>query len=233
MKDNLIDVLPTERFLSKGPESLSDAELIAIILRTGTKNNNVLDISNQVLALGKHHRPGLLGLYDSTLDDLKSIDGVGEVKAIKLKALAEISMRMHRACAQHDFSVSSPESVADYFMEEMRHLENETVVLACLDTKGQLITYSRISTGCVNSSLISPRTIYIEALAKKAVFVILLHNHPSGDPSPSHDDIELTNRVKKVGDELEIPLLDHIIIGDNRYYSFQENGMFSRKERTL
>ena len=132
---------------------------------------------------------------------------------------------MHRACASKGFRANSPQSVADYFMEELRHLENETVVLCGLDTKSQLMFHTRISEGSVNTSLISPRTVFIEALSRRAVYIILLHNHPSGDPEPSSADIEFTERVGRIGKVLEIKLLDHIIIGDNIYYSFKENDM--------
>ena len=225
--NNLIqnDDLPYEKFVKYGAASLSESELIAIILRTGTKDKSAVELAKEVLSLGAYPRSGLLGLYDIRLEDLKEVRGVGPVKAIKLKALTELSMRMHRACASRGFRANSPESVADYFMEELRHLENETVVLCGLDTKSQLMFHTRISEGSVNTSLISPRTVFIEALSRRAVYIILLHNHPSGDPEPSSADIEFTERVGRIGKMLEIRLLDHIIIGDNIYYSFKENDM--------
>ena len=224
---NLIqnDDMPYEKFIKYGASSLSESELIAIILRTGTKDKSAVELAKEVLSLGAYPRSGLLGLYDISLEDLQGVKGVGLVKAVKLKALTELSMRMHRACASRGFRANSPESVADYFMEELRHLENETVVLCGLDTKSQLMFHTRISEGSVNTSLISPRTVFIEALSRRAVYIILLHNHPSGDPEPSSSDIEFTERVERIGKVLEIRLLDHIIIGDNIYYSFKENHM--------
>ena len=224
MKSKDLNDMPYEKFVKYGASSLSESELIAIILRTGTRDKSALELAREVLSLGTFPRNGLLGLYDISLEDLQAIKGVGEVKAVKLKALTELSMRMHRACASQGFKATSPESVADYFMEELRHLENETVVLCGLDTKSQLLFHTRISEGSVNTSLISPRTVFIEALSRRAVYIILLHNHPSGDPEPSRTDMEFTDRVAALGKMLEIRLLDHIIIGDNIYYSFKENG---------
>lgn len=219
--------LPYERFLSMGPASLSESELLAIILRTGTRDISAVEVARKVLSLSKYPRCGLLGLYDLSVEELASVKGIGPVKAVKLKALAELSMRMHTATAAIGFNAASPASVAGYFMEQLRHLERENVVLACLDTKGTLIAQKRLSEGSVNLSLISPRIVFIEALTMHAVNIILLHNHPSGDPSPSLEDISLTEDIGMLGDKLGIRLLDHIIIGDNRYYSFEEHGLMN------
>ena len=226
MKENIQNFdMPYEKFVKYGASSLSESELIAIILRTCTKDKSAIQLAREVLSLGAFPRNGLLGLYDISLEDLQEIKGVGLVKAVKLKALTELSMRMHRACASQGFRANSPKAVADYFMEELRHLENETVILCGLDTKSQLLFHTRISEGSVNTSLISPRTVFIEALSRRAVYIILLHNHPSGDPEPSRTDMEFTERVGRLGKMLEIRLLDHIIIGDNIYYSFRENDL--------
>ncbi len=213
---------PYEKFVLYGPSALSESELIAIILRTGTRHADAVEIARRVLSLGRSPREGLLGLYDVSLEELRSVKGVGEVKAIKLKALTELSMRMHKACAKQRFTATDPAAVADYFMESMRHLDRENVFLACLDSKSNLIYESRLSEGTVNMSLISPRNVFIEALSRHAVSIILLHNHPSGDPMPSMMDREFTERIRELGELLEIRLLDHIVIGDNRYYSFKE-----------
>ena len=229
--NNLKTEQPYEKFVKYGAFSLSESELLAIILRTGTKEHDATDVARQVLSLGKYPREGLLSLYDLSLDDLCKVKGVGKVKAIKLKALAELSMRMHRACAESSFRADKPATVADYFMEDLRHLSHETVVLCGLDTKLKLIFSSKISVGNVNASVISPRSIFIEALSGKAVSIILLHNHPSGDPTPSKSDMEFTEMVAKAGEFLEIGLLDHIVIGDNRYFSFMEEGLLQTKRR--
>lgn len=214
--------LPYERFLRFGPENLTEAELLAVIIRTGTKENSALQLAEQVLNLARYPREGLLGLYNVTLDELMSINGIGEVKAVKLKCLAELSKRMCSATAKDGISFKSSDQVADYFMERLRHRDTECVMLVCVDAKGQLICERQMSHGSVKMALISPREIFVEALRCRAVNILLLHNHPSGDPTPSRADLELTENVREIGEKIDIPLLDHIIIGDNRYISFKK-----------
>ena len=213
---------PYEKFLAYGPDHLTESELLAIILRTGTNNTSAVELAEQVLAMAKPPREGLLGLHDITLEELMQVRGIGEVKAVKLKCLTELSMRISRASARERMRCSDSGSVADYFMEQLRHKNTECVVLVSLDVKGQILKETLLSSGSVRMSLISPREIFLEALQDKAVNIILVHNHPSGDPTPSEADLVLTQSVKEMGDTLEIPLLDHIIIGDNEYFSFKE-----------
>lgn len=214
--------MPYERFRAFGAESLTDSELLAIILRTGTKDVSAVSLAEQVLSLGQAPREGLLGLYDISLEQLMSIKGIGEVKAIKLKSIAALSMRINRYSAKERLTLCHSGTVAEYFMEQLRHRETECVILVSLDTKGQILRESLISSGSVRMSLISPREIFIEALLHKAVNILLVHNHPSGDPSPSRQDRMITETLREMGEKLDIPLLDHIIIGDNRYTSFKE-----------
>lgn len=218
-------LLPYERFLRFGPENLTEAELLAIILRTGTRDCSALQLAEQVLALAKYPKEGLLGLYDVTLKELQDIKGIGQVKAVKLKCLTELSMRMSAATAREGIRFNSSGQVADYFMERLRHKRTECVTLVCLDAKGQMISEQKLSEGSVRMSLISPREIFLAALGCGAVNILLVHNHPSGDPTPSRADMELTANVKELGDKMDIPLLDHIVIGDNRYTSFKEASM--------
>ncbi len=222
-KTNLQD-MPYEKFMRLGPESLTESELLAIILRTGTREKSAVELACQVLSLAKYPREGLLGLYDVSLEELMGISGIGMVKAVKLKCLAELSMRINTASAKQGLEFKDSSSVAAYFMEKLRHRDTECVVLACTDSKGQLLKEAKLSDGSVRASLISPREIFLEALHCKAVHILLVHNHPSGDPAPSRADRELTQNVKELGDKMDIPLLDHIIIGDNRYVSFKEMG---------
>ncbi len=216
---------PYERFITFGAESLTDAELLAIVLRTGTKGNDAVSLSRKVLELGKYPRTGFLGLYDTDVETLEKISGIGRVKAIKLKALAEISRRMHEAKLAEGLNISNASSVADYYMERMRHNKCEKVVLLSIDSKGKVLRESEISKGSVNRSLVSVRSIMMEALDAEAVNLILMHNHPSGDPTPSKDDNDLTKKLSESCKLMEIPLLDHIIIGDNLYYSYNESGL--------
>ncbi|MCM1063685.1 MAG: DNA repair protein RadC [Eubacterium sp.] len=215
-------MLPYERFLRFGPENLTEAELLAIIIRTGTKDCNAMQLAEQVLSLAKYPKEGLLGLYDVSLKDLQAIKGIGEVKAVKLKCLTELTMRMSAATAKKGDCFNSSGQVADYFMEKLRHKRTECAILVCLDAKTQIISEQKLSEGSVRMSLISPREIFLAALQCNAVNILLVHNHPSGDPTPSRADLELTANLKELCDKMDIPLLDHIIIGDNRYTSFKE-----------
>lgn len=214
--------LPYEKFLRFGPENLTEMELLAIIIRTGTKEQSALQLAEKVLELARYPRKGLLGLYDVSLEELQSIKGIGMVKAIKLKCLTELSMRISVATAEEGLSFHDSGAVARYFMEKLRHRDTECVILVCLDAKGQVIQEKKLSEGGVKMSLISPREIFLEALSSRAVHILLVHNHPSGDPAPSKADIEITKNVKELGEKMDISLLDHIIIGDNRYTSFKE-----------
>lgn len=218
-------ILPYEKFLSKGSEFLTEEELLAIILRTGTKDKSALVLAKEILQLAEQKRGGLLGLYDIPLKELQQIKGIGVVKAVKLKCIGELAMRINQSYAKETLIINNPSTIATYFMEKLRHKKTECVYLVCLDSKGGIISETKLSDGSVRMSLISPREIYLEALRKEAVNVILLHNHPSGDPTPSLSDKTFTQNVKTIGDMLDIPLLDHIIIGDKRYISFQEEAL--------
>jgi len=222
MKNKKSETLPYERFLRFGPESLTEAELLAIIIRTGTREKSALELAEEVLNMPKYPKEGLLGLHELTLEDLMSIKGIGQVKAVKLKCLAELSGRISAAKAKEGINFTTSGQVAAYFMESMRHRATECVMLACLDAKGQLICERKITEGTVRMSLISPREIFLVALECKAVNIILVHNHPSGDPTPSEADRELTMSLRNLGVQMEILLLDHIIIGDQNYFSFRE-----------
>lgn len=223
MKKQNIDK-PYEKFMSFGPEYLTDAELIAIILRTGTQGEDALSVAGQILSLDTNH-PGLLGLHHLTLNRLLTVRGVGEVKAVRLKCVAELSNRIAEARASKRVRFEHPGLVADYYMEQMRHLEYEKILCIMLDNKSRLISEQVISTGTVNRSVLSVRDIFMKALEQKAVYVMLLHNHPSGDPTPSREDITATKQIREAGELLQIPLLDHIVIGDGVYFSMVERNM--------
>lgn len=210
--------MPYEKFVRFGEWSLTEAELLAVILRTGTKDNSAV-------ALGRHilEKAGsLIGLYNIGLDALMEIKGIGQVKAVKIKCIAELSRRMAKECAKDGLKFNSPTTVAAYYMEELRHEKREKVMLILLDSKGQVLKEITLSTGTVNASLISTREIFIEVLKAEAVGIVLLHNHPSGDPMPSDNDRDITLKIKKGAELLNVAFVDHIIIGDNRYYSFKE-----------
>lgn len=214
--------LPYEKFLSYGGEALTDAELISIILRTGTSRTDIRTLGEAVLAEASRYGNGLLGLYQISLDGLLAIDGIGRVKAIQLKALAELSTRMSRLKAKDKLSFRDPYTIADYYMEKLRHENVEYVFLLLFDTSLHLIGEKVMSKGTISASLVSPREVYISAFEGRAASIILLHNHPGGNPVPSSHDIEVTKRISEVGKLADIPLADHIIIGDNSYFSFRE-----------
>lgn len=211
---------PYEKFLEYGEEQLSDAELLAIILKTGTAKENSLDIARKILQ-GNHNN--LLNLYDLTYRDLMKLPGIGTVKAIQLKAVAELSRRIAKTQSGYTLRMNKPDSIANYYMEQLRHRKEECLMCAFFDAKCNFLGDVMVSKGGVNYTYVSPRDIFLHAFDFKAVQFVLIHNHPSGDPTPSKDDIYLTQRMKKGAQILELELLDHIIIGDNKYYSFHEN----------
>ncbi len=224
MKEMRSEERPYEKCLQNGAASLSDAELLAVILRSGIQGKNSLELARTLLQ-SDCGEDGLLNIHQLTFDKLKSIKGIGKVKAVQILCLSELAKRLSKAKAKERLSFTLPSSIADYYMEEMRHQKQEHMKLLMLNTKSKLIGETNISKGTVNAALVSPRELFIEALDKEAVSIILLHNHPSGDPAPSTNDILLTKRVKDAGALIGVELLDHIIIGNNCYMSFSESGL--------
>lgn len=214
---------PYEKCEKSGPGTLSDAELLAIIIRTGSLNERAVDVATSVLSYSNAH-PGLIGLNHITMKELRSVKGIGRVKAIQLICIAELTKRMAKATYEGGLKLITPETVANYYMQDMRHLTQEKILLIMLDSKSKILKDMIISSGTVNSSLLSPREIFLTALKYEAVNVIILHNHPSGDPTPSREDINTTKRMKDAGNLIGIKLMDHIIIGDNKYISLGEQG---------
>lgn len=219
--------LPYERFAALGAENLTDAELLAILLRTGTKGVNAKALGERVLAETARYGNGLLGLYHIPEKELRRIEGIGSVKAVQLKAVAEFARRMARAKAKNGLSFRDPYTVADYYMELFRHESVEHIRLLLLDSALHLTGEEVLSKGTVNASLLSPREVYAHAFRGGAANIMLLHNHPGGDPVPSGNDIEITERIGRVGAIADIPLLDHIILGDNCYFSFRESKLLA------
>lgn len=218
------DDLPYEKFIKYGPESLTDAELLAIIIRTGTKNESPVSLGQQILDFDENHW-GLSWINHCSIDDLMSLKGIGQVKAIKIKCIGEIAKRISKDCARNELAFNRPETVAEYYMEELRHLEKERVVLVMLDNKNRFLCDEVISEGTVNMAILSPREVFLKALKGRAVNIMLLHNHPSGDPTPSREDCLTTEKIRKASQLVDIHLVDHIIIGDRRYVSFKEKGL--------
>ena len=217
--------LPYERYVKFGPEKLSDSDLMAMIIRTGTGKSSVYDIAGKLLSLDYVRNEGLCGLFKLTQSSLCQIDGIGDVKASQIICIIELAKRLYISKASQSVSFDKAASIANYYMYRFKSLMQEQIVIAYLNTKLKLITDEIISIGTVNSSILSPREVYIKALRNNAVYIILLHNHPSGDPTPSREDKAVTLQLKNCGQLLQIPILDHIIIGENNYFSMREHGL--------
>lgn len=222
MKDLPAENRPYEKCLQAGPKSLSDGELLAVIIRTGSREDTSLALAEKLLALGSPG-DGLLGLLHHSLTDLTEIKGIGKVKAIQLLCIGELSRRIWKRKAQErSQTFKHPEDISAYYMEDMRHLEQEEIHAMFFNTKQVMIKELLLARGTVNASVMTPRELLIEALRCRAVSMVLIHNHPSGDTAPSRADILLTRRVKEAGDVIGIQLIDHIIIGDRCYLSFRQ-----------
>ncbi len=215
---------PYEKFQACGPDCMTDAELLAIIIRVGTKEKHAVELMNTVLQASSKGA-GLVGLSKLSVRELREIPGIGPVKAIQLKCVMELAIRLSKQETKGEIRFNQPCSIADYYMLEYRFKEREELVLIMLDTKGKLLRDAVISSGTINYSIVEPREVFVTAFQYHAVQIILLHNHPSGDPTPSKEDINATKRIQKAGEIVGIELIDHIIIGDNRYISMRERDL--------
>src|SRR5690625_1602079 len=211
---------PRERLLAFGASHLSNQELISILIGSGTKEASALDLSNRVLM----HFEGIRLLADATIEELTSIRGIGEAKGVSILAAIEIGKRLNQQRPEEKYIIRSPEDGADYVMEEMRHLKQEHFVALFLNTKNQVIHQQTIFIGSLNASIVHPREVFREAVKRSAATIICVHNHPSGDPTPSQEDIHVTRRLVESGKIMGIELLDHLVIGDRKFVSLKEKG---------
>lgn len=211
---------PRERLIQLGSKHLSQQELLSILLGSGTKEESVTNLAQRLLM----HFEGIQLLKDASVDELVAIKGIGEAKAVTILAAIELGRRIHQMQPQERYVIRSPEDGADYIMEEMRDLKQEHFVAMYLNTKNQILHRQTIFIGSLNSSIVHPREVYKEAIKRSAASIICAHNHPSGDPSPSQEDIHVTRRLLECGKMLGIELLDHIIIGDRKFVSLKEKG---------
>lgn len=221
LKDLPEELLPRERLFQYGPEVLSNREILAILLRTGLKGENVLELAERLLMEAR----GLSGLAQITVHELVQLHGLGKAKAAELKAAIELGRRSVSSDPMTRPVINSPQDIAHLVMEEMRYLDREHFRVVSLSTKNHVLGISSISIGSLNSSLVHPRECFKEAIRRNSNAIILLHNHPSGDPTPSREDVEVTRRLSDGGQILGIEVLDHVIIGDNRYISLKERGI--------
>jgi len=223
---------PRERMAGVGPQALSNAELVAILLRTGAPGASALDLAHRVLSLGAdegapgpgEQEAGLRYLVTCAVEELRRVPGVGLAKAVQIKAAVELGRRVARATTARA-AVKSPEDVSGLVMEEMRFLDREQFRIILLDAKNHVLGIRVVSVGSLSSSIVHPREIFKEAIARSSAAIILVHNHPSGDPTPSQEDVEVTRRLVEAGRLLGIEVLDHVVVGDNRYVSFKEKGI--------
>lgn len=215
---------PYEKCEQRGPEALSDEELLSVIIRCGTKDEDSVSLSKRVLSVGNPD-DGILNILNVSVNELKKIKGIGRVKAIQIKCIGELSKRISQRSYSTGNTFTSAEAVADFFMENMRHLKREKLMALMLDSACKLLRVYEVSTGTVNTSLASSREVFIEALRSEAVNIILVHNHPSGNPAPSREDLRITGVLHDAGELIGINIIDHIIIGDNKFVSFKEQGI--------
>lgn len=214
------DMRPREKVLKSGEDSLTDSELLAIVIRQGSKTMSALELANHLLIKYKNIR----NLKEASLEELMTENGIGRVKAVEIKAALELGRRISGSGGGRH-TISGPEDVSRLFMEEMRYFDREHLRAIYLDTKGGLIGWENVSIGGLASAVIHPREVFKPAVKRSAASVILVHNHPSGDPAPSSNDIEISKRIAEAGNMLGISLFDHIIIGDGRYCSLKAKGL--------
>lgn len=214
---------PYEKLEVVGSEHLSNAELLAVVIKTGTKAFTAVELAQLVLKLS--HDGRLSSLNNLSIEQLKQVKGIGRVKAIQIKAVLELSKRIATSDGMVHHIIKSAYDVSNLMMEEMRYLKKEMFKALLLDTKNQIIKTVDVSIGSLNSSIVHPREVFSEAIKCGCNSIIFVHNHPSGDPTPSTEDIQTTQRLESAGNILGIKVLDHIVVGDGRYVSFKDKGI--------
>lgn len=210
---------PYEKLEQYGAEKLTNAELLAIIIKSGTKEETAVGLAQKILKLNTQNEDNLRFLMNLTIEEFMKIKGIGKVKAIQLKAICELTKRINAVSSYKDKQIMCPKDIAEILMEKMRFEEQEILKVAILNTKNRLIRIKDIAKGGGNFVNATIKSILNEAVKIEASKIILIHNHPTGDPTPSKKDIEFTQNVKKASEILGIQLLDHIVIGDAKYVS--------------
>lgn len=219
IKEMPLDERPREKMQRQGISALSNAELLAILIGSGTKNVSAIALANQILTLEKS---GISHLADCLPEELSCIPGIGSAKSCQIVAAIELGKRISTRPKEGKLNIKSPNDVASLFLEEMRYLKKEFFRVLLLNTKNEIIMIENVSIGDLNSSLVHPREVFRTAVKKSACSMIVVHNHPSGNPEPSAADIDVTKRLVEVGELLGINVLDHIIVGDGVFVSLKE-----------
>ncbi len=221
IRDMEVQERPRERLMQVGAKAVSTAELLAIILRTGSGGENVLRLAERLLVKFRN----LSGLSRASIPELTEVHGVGPAKAVEIKAALEVGRRLLAEAPEERPSVTSPGDAANLLMSEMMFLEQEHLRLILLDTRNKVISSPTIYIGSLNTSVVRIGEIFRAAIKENAAALIVVHNHPSGDPSPSPEDVKVTKQVVQAGELLNIELLDHIIIGRQKFVSLKERGL--------
>lgn len=219
VKELPLDDRPREKLMLRGAHNLSDAELIAILLRTGTKGKSVIDVAQELII----EQGNLAVLASKPLSTLTKSSGIGKDKAATLLAAFEISRRiLSQSKWYSENKITSPKDVAEIFIPLLKDELKEKFIVVCLNTANKIIKTETISIGSLNSSVVHPREIFKAAIENSSASIILIHNHPSGNPDPSTEDITITKKIVESGKIMEIPVFDHLIIAGNIYTSFVE-----------
>lgn len=215
------DERPRERLVKYGADALSNAELLAIILRVGTPEYSAIGLAEHML--GRFN--GIRGIASASVEELSSIKGLGTAKSAQIKAMVELGKRLAATALDPRSAIRNPQDVVDCVMPFLRDEPQENFMAIFLNTKNEILKTRIITTGTLDSSLITPRELFREAMSMNSAAVIVAHNHPSGDPTPSREDIAITKRLCQAGEMVGIEVLDHLIIGDGRSLSLKERGM--------
>ncbi len=219
IKDLPVAEQPREKLMNLGVSYLSVSELLAILLRTGTKNQSALSLGNEIV---EKCGDNLNELHQITLEELCLIEGIGESKACQILAAIELGKRLKQSTTMRKAKLSSPSEVVNFFNAELSESKVEKFIAVLLNTKNEVINWEVISIGSLNASIVHPREVFNRAIKRSAASLIVVHNHPSGHIDPSREDINITKRLFEAGQLIGIPLIDHIIIGRDKYYSFKE-----------
>jgi DNA repair protein RadC len=220
LRDVPHDERPRERMLQFGAQALSNAELLAILLRTGTYAESAVHLAQKILI----EAGSLRNLVDMSKDQLMTIKGIGPAKALQIQASIELGRRLARTSMSDTITIRSPQDVSTYLMEDLRYLQKEHFVCLFLNTKNHVIGQETLSMGSLNASIVHPREVFRAAIKRSSASIICVHNHPSGDPTPSPEDIQMTARLVEAGQIIGIEVLDHIILGDQNFVSLKEKG---------
>lgn len=221
IRDLALEDRPRERLLRVGAQAVSTAELLAIIMRTGVGGENVLRLAERLLATFKN----LSGIAKASIAELMTVNGIGPAKAVEIKAALEVGRRLMAAAPQERLRITSPADAANLLMSEMAFLEQEHLRVILLDTRNRVLQTPTIYIGSLNTSVVRISELFRAAIKENAAALIVAHNHPSGDPSPSPEDVKVTRQLVQAGNLLDIEVLDHLVIGHHRFVSLKERGL--------